>query len=242
VVKGARDGVADAFVTEANRAEVAGRECGNGVVIDLGQGWETQYCHMLRDSVAVRPGDRVVRGQRLGYVGYSGQVQFAHVHLSVRKDGKPIDPFTGRAQSDGCIAGPNRGNGLWDDVAIEAFPYTGGDILGLGFVADPAATEMLEIDHEPPVPTAESPAFIFYMRGANLRLGDRIELKAQGPGGFAINYTSPPLDHSKATYQAYSGLKRTKPRWPSGTYQGSAAIIRDGASLESKSIEFELGP
>ena len=44
VVRGLRDGMAEG----APLSEVQGRECGNGVVIDLGRGWETQYCHLKR--------------------------------------------------------------------------------------------------------------------------------------------------------------------------------------------------
>lgn len=46
VVKGHRDGVADIFNRDNKAADVKGRECGNGVVIDHGGGWETQYCHL----------------------------------------------------------------------------------------------------------------------------------------------------------------------------------------------------
>ena len=51
-VKGMRAGVADNLMrTEADRAAVGNRECGNGVVIDHEGGWQTQYCHMrVRNS------------------------------------------------------------------------------------------------------------------------------------------------------------------------------------------------
>ena len=49
-------------------------ECGpdNGVAIDHGGGWKTFYSHMRNGSVAVRNGDRVAKGQFLGFVGSSG--------------------------------------------------------------------------------------------------------------------------------------------------------------------------
>src|SRR5260221_26923 len=58
-VRGVRDGMADIAVRRGGRAAIAGRECGNGLVLDHGDGWETQYCHMRKGSVAVRQDQRV---------------------------------------------------------------------------------------------------------------------------------------------------------------------------------------
>jgi hypothetical protein len=66
-VIGARDGMADHLVrTDADRAGVAALECGNGVRIDHGEGWITQYCHMRKGSIAVKKGDEVKLGAKLG--------------------------------------------------------------------------------------------------------------------------------------------------------------------------------
>src|SRR3954447_17268207 len=54
-----RDGVADISVQELGRERVEGTECGNGVVVVHEGGYETQYCHLAKGSVAVRPGDIV---------------------------------------------------------------------------------------------------------------------------------------------------------------------------------------
>src|SRR4029078_3898068 len=75
-VKAVRDGMPDMLVKGGNEDSVKDRECGNGVLLDHGQSWETQYCHMLRGSVQVHPGDQVHRGQTLGNIGYSGLAQF----------------------------------------------------------------------------------------------------------------------------------------------------------------------
>src|SRR6056297_3565665 len=60
VVKAVRDGMADAAQGDVGAPDITDRECGNGVVIDHGAGWETQYCHMARGSL------RVARGEPVG--------------------------------------------------------------------------------------------------------------------------------------------------------------------------------
>ena len=90
IVRAVRDGEVDQRVEERGREAVAGRECGNGVLLDHGAGWQTQYCHLRRGSVAVAPGDRVTAGTRLGLVGLSGLTSFPHLHFEVRRAGREI--------------------------------------------------------------------------------------------------------------------------------------------------------
>ncbi len=92
-VAGIRDGIPDVRYGPDNADSVKGRECGKGVVLRHDDGWETQYCHLREGSVTVERGQQVMAGDILGEVGMSGRAQFPHVHLSVRRDGKVIDPF-----------------------------------------------------------------------------------------------------------------------------------------------------
>jgi murein DD-endopeptidase MepM/ murein hydrolase activator NlpD len=60
--------------------------CGLIVVIDHEPPYRTVYCHL--SEIAVRVGDGVKRGQRIGAVGTSGQRAwpgFEHVHLEVQR-------------------------------------------------------------------------------------------------------------------------------------------------------------
>jgi hypothetical protein len=50
----------------------------------------TTYFHL--DSIAVRPGARVKKGQRLGRVGSTGRSTGPHLHWSARVDGLFVDP------------------------------------------------------------------------------------------------------------------------------------------------------
>ncbi len=63
---------------------------GNCVVIDHGQGLQTIYMHL--SQFAVKPGDRVGRGQNLGLVGGTGRATGPHLHLAVRWRGEYLDP------------------------------------------------------------------------------------------------------------------------------------------------------
>ncbi len=77
---------ADGIVKTAGMVNGYGRE----VVVDHGHGLETCYGHM--SAFAVMPGETVVRGQVIGYVGHSGRVTGNHVHYEVRIHNTPVNP------------------------------------------------------------------------------------------------------------------------------------------------------
>lgn len=227
---------------EAGRRALAGRECGNGVLIDHGGGWQTQYCHMRQGSIAVRPGERVARGQKLGEIGYSGLVQFAHLHLTVRRLGRIVDPYTGREVGEPCRPGdgatPAAEGSLWDERAAAALAYRNGEIVGAGFASAPVSTMQLEADHDsaaPPAPAA--PALLVYARLANLRQDDRVRITVNGPAGFAVDETGSPLDRNKAMYVAFAGKRLVAPRWPPGRYQGRVELLREGTVIDARVLD-----
>ncbi|MFT3732672.1 MAG: M23 family metallopeptidase [Hyphomicrobium sp.] len=238
-VKGVRDGVEDVFFKQAKRQDVAGRECGNGIILDHGNGWETQYCHMRKGSVRVAKGQTVKRGDQLGEAGYSGMADFAQVHLSVRHNGKIIDPFL----SDGTgSCDPNaRGPGLWEPSAAAAFPYKNGEMIGSGFAGDDPNATALELDDQHVAPlTSTSKAFVLYGWFINLKKGDRINFTALGPPGELFDESSAPLDRDKATFLAFIGKKREGDLWPAGHYDGRVALIRDGGIIATNVVTFEM--
>jgi murein DD-endopeptidase MepM/ murein hydrolase activator NlpD len=73
------------------RVEKEGRGYGNNVIINHGFGYETLYAHMSK--IAVRQGQRVVRGDIIGYVGSTGSSTGPHCHYEVMKNGTKIDPI-----------------------------------------------------------------------------------------------------------------------------------------------------
>ncbi len=63
---------------------------GNKVVINHGYGYQTLYGHMVR--VKVKAGQKVKRGEVIGYVGSTGKSTGPHCHYEVIKRGAKVDP------------------------------------------------------------------------------------------------------------------------------------------------------
>lgn len=64
---------------------------GNLIVLDHGFGYETYYAHL--NEFNVRPGQKVKRGEIIGYVGNSGLSTAPHLHYEVHKNGKVVNPI-----------------------------------------------------------------------------------------------------------------------------------------------------
>jgi murein DD-endopeptidase MepM/ murein hydrolase activator NlpD len=84
---------------------IAGRHGGYGNFVKLshGGGMGTGYGHMSR--IAVRPGQRVNRGQLIGYIGSTGLSTGPHLHFEVYRNGQAVNPasvsFVTRARLEG---------------------------------------------------------------------------------------------------------------------------------------------
>ncbi len=74
---------------------------GNYVTISHGNGYTTTYGHMSSRAVSV--GDKIQKGQVIGYVGSTGISSGPHLHFEIRENGTPLNPgrfFTGSLQGD----------------------------------------------------------------------------------------------------------------------------------------------
>ena len=76
----------DGTVTAAG----GGTGTGNHVIINHGYGYETEYMHMVR--IKARDGQRVKRGEVIGWVGNTGASTGPHCHYEVHINGRPVDP------------------------------------------------------------------------------------------------------------------------------------------------------
>jgi murein DD-endopeptidase MepM/ murein hydrolase activator NlpD len=81
-------------VRAAGDGDVAGGTTGSGygreVILDHGHNVETIYAHL--SGIAVIPGQHVIRGQIIGYVGQTGRATGPHLHYEVRIHNVPVNP------------------------------------------------------------------------------------------------------------------------------------------------------
>ena len=63
---------------------------GNYIQIDHGNAIETRFGHLSR--IVVSDGQKVHKGDLIGYVGSTGRSTGPHLHYEVRIAGKPVDP------------------------------------------------------------------------------------------------------------------------------------------------------
>ncbi|WP_253201080.1 M23 family metallopeptidase [Sphingomonas quercus] len=227
-----RDGMADISMRDA--AFAAGQDCGNGLVIDHGGGWESQYCHMAKGSVVAKPGQQVAAGAVLGKVGLSGNTEFPHVHLTVRENGKAVDPFAYGAAAGQCRGGRS----LW--AATPA--YRRGEVLVAGFAAGPVTmAQAQELGAaQQPAPGRTSP-LVAFVQAIGLEGGDVQRLVVTGPDGQTLaDNRAQPLDRAKAQTILFAGKRAPAAGWPGGRYRARYSVIRQGKEAIMREFEVRL--
>ena len=227
LVLGIRDGMRDG----QPGPDVKDRECGNGVLIDHGGGWQTQYCHLRQGSVVVQKGDSVATGRPLGLIGQSGQAEFPHLHLAVRRNGEELDPFSPEATACGAA-----GDDLWTDPP----PYTPGGIIDIGFSTEVPEFDAIKAGLPPTVLTPQSPALVVWVHVFGARAGDALLFEITGPDGSIITERVL-LEKTQARLFRAVGKRLRGEGWPPGRYNGTARMLRGKVALGSRAVTVRIG-
>lgn len=221
-----RDGEPDISVTE--RVAPPDKQAGNAVVIDHGDGWETQYSHLQRGSVAVRPGQRVAAGERIGLIGLSGNSEFPHLHFAVRHRGQAIDPFTGGAADASCIAG-GAPSGLWAPAAALQLGYRPTAVIAAGLASAVPAKAVTDRDPPPRLAGRDAP-LILWVDAMGAKAGDRQSFAIAGPDGAIVHSQESVVAGGGLSWFAYSGKRAPPGGWTTGHYTGRY-ILRRGPDI-----------
>ena len=233
-----RDGVSDISIRVAGRGAIAGKECGNGLIIDHGDGWSTQYCHLQKGSVVVMPDEVVKAGARLGRVGLSGETEVPHLHLTVRHHGTFVDPFAYGQPQETCSGGRS----LWSRPISDSFRYQEREVMNFGFAGAVATMDGIEsgaLRRQTPNPRSDQ--LVAYVRAIGLRKGDEQVISIRHPDGklFAENRI-PPLAIDKAEFFISAGRRRGAMEWPQGFYEATFGIFNDGSEVLTKTFKLEI--
>jgi hypothetical protein len=237
VVRGVRDGMPDTGLDDTPPEILEGKDCGNGVLIDHGGGWETQMCHMKQGSVAVTNGQRVGMGTVLGQVGYSGRTQYPHVHVSIRQDGRVVDPF-----NTDEITACGEDDGDEDDLWAESPAYTGGGLISVG-----VGTEVPEYEDVKRGGvggnqfSAEAPALVAWGFAYGGQQADVMEIAIMRPDGSELVRSRALIDKKQVLYFRAAGKRLPEAGWRDGVYAVEVTLERGGEVLDRIETEVWVG-
>ncbi len=226
MVRAIRADMDDRLIEDGDSSAVKGKECGNGVLVDARGGWELQYCHMAKGSILVKPGQMVKSGDPLGRVGLSGDTEFPHLHLSVRQQGRIVDPFAPALDGNSC-ADADGGKPLWSAAAARLFAYRESEIINAGFADGPVTETRIEAETLK-TPDRRSPALAYYARLIGVRKGDVLRLAITAPDGSGFASKDHAIDRDQAVRWAFVGKRADKNDLARGRYRASAILIRSG--------------
>jgi hypothetical protein len=194
---------------------------------------------MARDSIRVKPGQRLEAGSPIGRVGLSGKTEFPHLHFSVRLRDKKIDPFAYGGGEGACATGSS----LWETSLRDKLSYRQREIINSGFADGPVSMNQVEageVRRRPP--NASSPALVAYVRAIGLKAGDELELEIIAPdGSLLFHERRQPLDRAKAQFLLMGGRKGRAP-WPSGIYTANYRIVHEGKDVLKSVFTHKLSP
>lgn len=225
-------------ISSRQRIDLNGKNAGNGVVIDHGDGWETQYSHLRQGSIGVQPGQQIAAGQQLGLVGMSGNSEFPHLHFTLRHHGEAIDPFTGTGQGSMCSAAASPA-GLWTANTRREIGYVQTAIVSAGLmsnvppksVADRTDRKELAGRHEP---------IILWVDVIGAKVGDIQEFAITGPDGQSIHAQQVTVVGGGLSWFAFSGKRAPAAGWPAGRYVGRYIIKREGVIIAETETKAQM--
>lgn len=235
VVLGLRDGMEDVSIRSRSKHALHGKFAGNAVYIDHNGGIETQYSHLKKNSITVKKGDFVERGQTIGMVGLSGNTEFSHVELGLFVSGKYVDPFVGE-HVRGC---GKTGVPLWDDEALRMLSYKPRGVIDAAFVNGKPDLRRVLLRSKRPFHPDSGNRMTFWAAMYGIHKDDILHISVTGPKGKVVAQRNEKMTRNLAQKVAYVNVQ-TKKVWPSGTYVGRCELTPTESGAEPVVVIREL--
>lgn len=234
-----RDGEADHYKTsdELDRIRAENKDCGNGVLIDHGDGLQTLYCHLKQNSIVVKSKQKVKAGQKIAQVGMSGYAEFPRLGFSVLWEGGYVDPFTGVLNTKGC---GQMKEGMW----LAGLPVSYEDVVIFdgGFRAQVPNFEAIKSgqSENPIALPLHSGAFVFWAGFFNVEKDDEITMYIYDPNGALFVRQKEDVPQTRTRQYYFSGRKIGRVQLTEGTYKGRVEIRRDGVLIGEKTYSVRV--
>ena len=218
------DGQPDVLMQDSGPGKTREERNGNWVAINHGGGWVTTYAHLLKGSVAVKKGDRVKRGDKLGLIGLSGNSDFPHLHFAVAQGTRLLDPFTGLEPSADC---GDQGTSLWSTGAAAQLNYRAGGLLSAGFLdRETDHREVMKGIALPSRISVKAPVLLFWIGAWGIREGDRETMWIIDPNGREFVNADRVIERNRAVLSRFVGRRLRGDAWPAGKYRGLYRVER----------------
>lgn len=233
VVRRIRNDADDHFLS-SSLAYPEGQDCGNGVIVDHGGGWESQYCHLRKGSIPVSIGQKVGLQSVLGHIGMSGRTEFPHLHLTLRKNGRVIDPFNADPLT---YCGGDQTTSLW----AKEPDYQPSGFVNAGFNFKVPEFEVMKWGqaHLSGIKIKDG-GLVFWAQVFGAQKGDTLHLGIRGPHGVFVDHTET-LTSTQARAMRAIGRKLHQANAVPGTYHGVATLTRNGQEVDRIATSTTLG-
>ena len=227
-----RDGHSDTLKSkeELEAIKEAKRECGNGILIDHGDGLQTMYCHLKEGSIEVKPRQKIRAGQKIAQIGQSGFAEFPHLHFGVFQDGKVVDPYTGALNTQKC---GQKKDPMWHiGLPMKYEPVA---MFNGGFRSKSPDFKAIERGDNvnPDTLPLNSAAFVFWVGFYNIEAGDKIVLDIYDPDGQKFNTHRQVVTKTRTRQYYYTGRKIGQVQLKKGVYK---ARVKFNRSVKNQAI------
>lgn len=241
MIVGVRNNVTDRDPAVSYAGYKDSEKCGNGIRINHGEGWITQYCHMQLGSIPFVKGDFVKVNDRLGFVGLSGDTEFPHLHLSVFFNNKKIDPFSMKSELSGsCVNGKKPGRSVWSRKALSHMPYVQSAILNVGVAGEEPKSNAARLGHYKhsvlPGKTAVSYFWVDVIGGMK---GIAIKVLLTSPSGNK-KLLHQEVINDKAQIFQWFGIRNDSYFTENGEHKMTARLIYQGKVVADKKLVFQF--
>ncbi len=121
---------------------------GKTIKVRHANGYLTAYLHLSRFAPGLRPGQRVLQGETIGYVGSTGLATAPHLDYRVQRDGRWINPLTLDNEPAEPVSDDRLADFLaWRDRLRESLA---GDAPPTDLAAGELAPQVAKLDEAPP--------------------------------------------------------------------------------------------